>query len=41
MDILKNLPVLIAVAKNPDRAYLTTSYEPVDLEDRKAVIAFS
>jgi excinuclease ABC subunit C len=27
--------MLIAIAKNPDRAYLTTSDDPVNLEDRK------
>lgn len=32
---LKKTPDLIAIAKDPDRAYLTTSDEPVNLEDRK------
>jgi excinuclease ABC subunit C len=31
----KEPPMLIAIAKNPDRAYLTTSDDPVNLEDRK------
>jgi excinuclease ABC subunit C len=31
----KNPPMLIAVAKDPDRAYLTLNEDPVDLEDRK------
>ena len=35
MKKLKDPPVLIAIAKNPDRCYLTTSDEPVDLEDGK------
>jgi excinuclease ABC subunit C len=30
---LKELPALVAVAKDPDRAFLTTADEPVDLED--------
>jgi excinuclease ABC subunit C len=29
------MPEIIAVAKNPDRAFLTTSDEPVDIEDRR------
>ncbi len=33
--VFRELPMLIAIAKNPDRAYLTTSEYPVDLEDRK------
>jgi excinuclease ABC subunit C len=33
--VFKEPPVLVAIAKNPDRAYLTTSDEPVNLEDRK------
>ncbi len=32
---LKNPPMLIAVAKDPDRAFLTTSDGPVDLEDKR------
>jgi len=32
---LKKPPILIAIAKKPDRAYLTTSDAPVDLEDRR------
>ncbi|MEW6571421.1 MAG: excinuclease ABC subunit UvrC [Nitrospirota bacterium] len=32
--ILKKKPDLIAIAKDPDRAYLTFSETPVDLEDR-------
>ena len=32
---LKKPPVLIAIAKDPDRAYLTASDVPVDLEDRQ------
>ncbi len=28
-------PMIIAIAKDPDRAYLTTSENPVDLEDRR------
>ena len=32
---LKKVPELVAVAKDPDRAFLTTSDEPVNLEDRK------
>lgn len=31
--VLKKPPILIAIAKEPDRAYLTTSDVPVDLED--------
>ena len=33
--VLKKPPVLIAIAKEPDRAYLTTSDAPVNLEDRR------
>jgi excinuclease ABC subunit C len=33
--IFKEPPMLIAIAKDPDRAYRTTFEEPVDLEDRK------
>jgi len=33
LHALKEPPMLIAVAKDPDRAFLTTSDEPVDLED--------
>ncbi len=33
--ILKKIPDLISIAKDPDRAYLTTSDDPVNLEDRK------
>ena len=32
---LKALPTLIAIAKDPDRAYLTTSNTPVSLEDKR------
>ncbi|MEW6417404.1 MAG: excinuclease ABC subunit UvrC [Nitrospirota bacterium] len=32
--IFKEPPMLIAIAKDPDRAYLTRFEEPVDLEDR-------
>lgn len=32
---LKALPTLIAIAKNPDRAYLTTSNTPISLEDNR------
>jgi excinuclease ABC subunit C len=35
MAVLSSLPTLIAVAKDPDRAYMTTSAEPSDLEDRR------
>jgi excinuclease ABC subunit C len=35
LHALKEHPMLIAVAKDPDRAFLTTSDEPVDLEDRR------
>lgn len=35
MEVLRNSPELIAIAKDPDRAYLTTSDEPVSLEDGK------
>ncbi len=35
MGVLSSLPALIAVAKDPDRAYMTTSAEPLDLEDRR------
>jgi excinuclease ABC subunit C len=34
-SLLKVLPSLIAIAKDPDRAYLTTSNIPVSLEDKK------
>ncbi len=33
--IFKKPPMLIAIAKDPDRAYLTMFEEPVDLEDRR------
>jgi excinuclease ABC subunit C len=33
LHTLKEHPMLIAVAKDPDRAFLTTADEPVDLED--------
>jgi excinuclease ABC subunit C len=33
LHTLKEYPMLIAVAKDPDRAFLTTSEEPVGLED--------
>ena len=33
--IFKEPPMLIAIAKDPDRAYLTTFEGPVDLEDRR------
>jgi len=33
--VLKEQPALISVAKDPDRAFLTTSEEPVELEDRR------
>jgi excinuclease ABC subunit C len=33
--LLKKIPDLISIAKDPDRAYLTTSDDPVNLEDRK------
>lgn len=33
--IFKEPPMLIAIAKDPDRAYLTTSGEHIDLEDRR------
>jgi excinuclease ABC subunit C len=33
--IFKEPPMLIAIAKDPDRVYLTTFEEPVDLEDRR------
>jgi excinuclease ABC subunit C len=33
--VLRKPPMLIAIAKNPDRAYLTTTLEPVDLEDKR------
>jgi len=33
LHALKEHPLLIAVAKDPDRAFLTTSEEPVELED--------
>jgi excinuclease ABC subunit C len=33
--IFRKPPMLIAIAKNPDRAYLTTTGKPVDLEDKK------
>jgi excinuclease ABC subunit C len=33
--VLKKSPDLIAIAKGPDRAFLTTSDVPVNLEDRK------
>ncbi len=32
--VFREPPMLIAIAKDPDRAYLTTSGDPVDLEDR-------
>jgi excinuclease ABC subunit C len=35
MAISKEPPMLVAIAKDPDRAYLTTSDEPIDLEDRR------
>jgi len=35
LHALKENPMLIAVAKDPDRAFLTTSEEPVELEDRR------
>ncbi len=35
ITILKEPPMLIAIAKDPDRAYPTTFEEPVDLEDRR------
>jgi len=31
---IKKVPLLIAIAKDPDRAYLQDTGEPVDLEDR-------
>ncbi|HZV47228.1 MAG TPA: excinuclease ABC subunit UvrC [Thermodesulfovibrionales bacterium] len=33
--VLKKVPELVAVAKDPDRAFLTTLDKPVNLEDRK------
>ena len=33
--VLRESPALVAIAKDPDRAYLTTSDQPVDLEDRR------
>ncbi|MEW6214726.1 MAG: excinuclease ABC subunit UvrC [Nitrospirota bacterium] len=33
VEVFHEPPMLIAIAKNPDRAYLTTSENPVDLED--------
>ena len=35
IESLTRLPELAALAKDPDRLYLTTADEPVDLEDRK------
>ena len=35
MEVLRKSPELIAIAKDPDRAYLTISDEPVSLEDGK------
>ncbi len=35
MEVLRKFPELIAIAKDPDRAYLITSDEPVSLEDGK------
>jgi len=35
MGSFSRLPELAALAKDPDRLYLTTADEPVDLEDRK------
>jgi excinuclease ABC subunit C len=35
MEMLSRLPELAALAKDPDRLYLTTSDGPVDLEDRR------
>ena len=32
---LNALPTLIAIAKDPDRAYRTTSHAPINLEDRR------
>ncbi len=34
IPVLKKMPIIIAVAKDPDRAYLATTDEAVDLEDR-------
>lgn len=34
-SLLKALPSFIAIAKDPDRAYLTTSNTPVSLEDKR------
>jgi excinuclease ABC subunit C len=33
--VLKKVPEIVAVAKDPDRAFLTTLDKPVNLEDRK------
>ncbi|MEW6068020.1 MAG: excinuclease ABC subunit UvrC [Nitrospirota bacterium] len=33
--LLKKIPMVVAIAKDPDRAYLTTSEYPVDLEDKR------
>jgi excinuclease ABC subunit C len=35
LSLFRNPPMLVAIAKSPDRAYLTTTREPVDLEDKK------
>jgi excinuclease ABC subunit C len=35
IESFSSLPELVALAKDPDRLYLTASDEPVDLEDRK------
>lgn len=40
VPVLKKPPDLIAIAKDPDRAYLTSSDEPVSLEDRKPASLF-
>jgi excinuclease ABC subunit C len=34
-SVLKKVPEIIAIAKEPDRAFLTTSNVPVDLTDRR------
>jgi len=34
LSALKRVPEIVAVAKDPDRAFLTTSDKPVNLEDR-------
>jgi excinuclease ABC subunit C len=40
LHTLKEQPMLIAVAKDPDRAFLTTSDEAVDLEDGRQASLF-